>query len=125
MRDELTQNLREKYSKLIPSIDKVNLDVGDGWYGILDTLLGLIAVNIALDRLPSPFRVVQIKEKFGGLRFYYEPSTPEIVSYVRFAEAMADLTCEDCGFAGEGVAVTPIKNWLRTLCPNCQDKGGR
>jgi hypothetical protein len=56
--------------------------------------------------------VVQIKEKFGGLRFYYDGGDDEISGMVRMAEAWADHTCEECGNKGERRS----GGWIRTLC---------
>ncbi len=57
-------------------------------------------------------RVQQIKEKFGGLRFYYEGGDDHISGMVDMAESWAGHTCETCGNMGkqrEG-------GWIRTLC---------
>jgi hypothetical protein len=56
--------------------------------------------------------IAQIKEKFGGLRFYYDGGDDEISGMVRMAEAWADHTCEDCGNKGERRS----GGWIRTLC---------
>lgn len=57
-------------------------------------------------------RVAQIKEKFGGLRFYYDGGDDEISGMVRMAESWASHTCEECGNKG----VTRGGGWVRTLC---------
>lgn len=55
---------------------------------------------------------VQVKEKFGGLRFYYSGGDDTIRGAVRMAEAMSYDTCEVCGAPGK-----PTKSgWVRTLC---------
>lgn len=56
--------------------------------------------------------VHQIKEKFGGLRFYYDGGDDEVSGMVRMAEAWADSTCETCGDRGE----RRHGGWIRTLC---------
>lgn len=57
-------------------------------------------------------RVAQIKEKFGGLRFYYDGGDDEISGMVRMAELWAGHTCEKCGNKGEHRQ----GGWIRTLC---------
>jgi len=42
----------------------------------------------------------QVKEKFGGLRFYIDGGTDEHYNYIRFAESMSYKTCEVCGAPG-------------------------
>ena len=57
-------------------------------------------------------RVAQIKEKFGGLRFYYDGGDDHISGMVRMAEAWAGQTCETCGDKGKQRS----GGWIRTLC---------
>ena len=57
-------------------------------------------------------RVQQIKEKFGGLRFYYDGGDAEISGMVRMAELWAGRSCETCGNLGERRS----GGWMRTLC---------
>jgi hypothetical protein len=55
---------------------------------------------------------IQVKEKFGGLRFYYVGGDKIVDGMVRMAESWADNTCEVCGNPGK-----PRKGgWIRTLC---------
>lgn len=42
----------------------------------------------------------QVKEKFGGLRFYVRAATEEHYNYITFAESMSYRTCETCGAPG-------------------------
>lgn len=56
--------------------------------------------------------VHQIKEKFGGLRFYYDGGDKEVHGMVRMAEAWANFTCEKCGNLGTRRG----GGWIRTLC---------
>ena len=44
---------------------------------------------------------IQIKEKFGGLRLYYEGSDPYIDGLIAMAEATSFKTCEQCGKEGK------------------------
>lgn len=56
--------------------------------------------------------VAQIKEKFGGLRFYYDGGDDTIDGMVRMAEAWASVSCEECGAPG----VQRPGGWVKTLC---------
>ena len=56
--------------------------------------------------------IEQIKEKFGGLRFYYYGGDEQIHGMVRMAELWAGHTCEKCGNKGE----RRQGGWIRTLC---------
>jgi hypothetical protein len=55
---------------------------------------------------------VQVKEKFGGLRFYVQAATKEHYNYISFAESMSYRTCESCGAEGK----TYTDGWHTTLC---------
>jgi hypothetical protein len=57
-------------------------------------------------------RIEQIKEKFGGLRFYYQGGDDHISGMVTMAEIWAGRTCEKCGNKGERRG----GGWIRTLC---------
>jgi len=54
----------------------------------------------------------QVKEKFGGLRFYYTGGDDYINGVVAMAELMSERTCEECGDPGQ----LYIKGWHKTLC---------
>jgi hypothetical protein len=90
--------------------------VGAGWWPILEALCANIQSHIDWRNKESetvPQVVVeQIKEKFGGLRFYYQGGDEQIHGMVRMAEAWADRSCEECGAPGE----RRNGGWIRTLC---------
>ena len=57
-------------------------------------------------------RIRQIKEKFGGLRFYYDGGDEFIHGLVRMAESWASTVCEQCGEPG----MLRHGGWVQTLC---------
>lgn len=57
--------------------------------------------------------VEQVKEKFGGLRFYYDGGDDYIEGLVTMAEVWAQCTCEVCGAKGE---TRGDLGWITTLC---------
>jgi hypothetical protein len=54
----------------------------------------------------------QVKEKFGGLRFYTNVYTDEISGMMSMAEGMSYRTCEVCGNPGRANNY----GWISTLC---------
>lgn len=64
---------------------------------------------------------VQVKEKFGGLRFYVQAATDKHYNYINFAESMSYRTCEECGAPGK----TYTDGWHATLCDIHADMNGR
>lgn len=55
---------------------------------------------------------VQVKEKFGGLRFYVDRASEKHYNYITFAESMSYHICEECGSPGK----TYTDGWHMTLC---------
>lgn len=62
------------------------------------------------------FAVQQVKEKFGTLRFYCS-GNETIHKYVRLAEWLSSVTCEDCGKPGKA----NDSGWIRTQCDDCRN----
>lgn len=65
--------------------------------------------------IPEPVEqvvAIQVKEKFGGLRFYYSGGDDYIRGVVDMAEEMSYVTCETCGSPGR----LRGKHWVRTVC---------
>ena len=75
----------------------------------------LIIKNLIQDliRLGWNKEVIQVKEKFGGLRFYINEGTDEIHQRIAQAELESMKTCEITGRPGK--LRTDI-GWYRTLC---------
>jgi hypothetical protein len=90
--------------------------VGKGWYTVLEILCDNIQHHIdwkvKQGQEIAQVEVNQIKEKFGGLRFYYTGGDDEISGMVRMAEAFTDKLCEECGSIGQRRG----GGWIRTLC---------
>lgn len=131
MREELDKKLVEKYPKIFAdrngdpkkTLMCFGFGHGDGWYQILDSLCGQIqhytdwnndnhAKGYTQYKLVPQVVAVQVKEKFGGLRFYYEGGDDHIHGMVRMAESWAATTCEECGAPGK----VRHGGWIKTLC---------
>jgi hypothetical protein len=74
-----------------------------------------LAMEEARERVPV---AVQVKEKFGGLRFYVDRATDKHYGYITFAESMSYRTCEECGAEGRHYGI----GWHRTLCDKHADE---
>ena len=90
--------------------------LGQGWvYLMWDLCVALEA--IARQRVEEghpPMRIVQVKEKWAGLRCYMEHATPEAVDLARAASIRSETICEACG---KPAYPNPIGNWYKALCP--------
>lgn len=86
--------------------EKVSMCVAPGWRPLV---LKLIEDLFALGWNGTVF---QVKEKFGGLRFYIGNGSDEIFSRIHEAEVDSYKTCEVCGKPGRERG----GGWIRTLC---------
>ena len=92
-------------------------ECGDGWFdliwGLCERLEPLVEELNAKLPQGDRFEVLQVKEKFGGLRFYVSRHTDAIDTEIGRARLESLRTCEECGQPGshrEGEGI------LATLC---------
>lgn len=97
-------------------------DCGDGWFPLIDNLCSQIQWHLEhnAEKDTPQFVAAQVKEKFGGLRFYGDGGDEHIDSFVQFAESISVRICEECG--GMQDTVTYSIGWNRTLCPTHAEK---
>ena len=113
--EAFAKRMEEKYPKMF-SQPYGGFAIGEGWWPILQALCSNIQhylnwKNRESEVVPQVV-VAQIKEKFGGLRFYYDGGDDQVTGMVRMAEAWADKSCETCGAPGTSGG----KGWIKTLC---------
>lgn len=113
--DAFAHRMETEYPKMF-SEPYGGFAISEGWWMIIERLCANIQHHLNWKNKESevvPQVVVrQIKEKFGGLRFYYDGGDEEISGMVRMAESWADHTCETCGNKGK----QRKGGWIRTLC---------
>lgn len=116
----MKQEFEDKFQKAFPLLYREGAFLpGDGWYQLLwdlsEKLEKLIEAGEEDPDIGRPY-AVQVKEKFGGLRFYLSHETAEMAEAIRVAERLSEKTCEWCGAPG---TIRP-GGWLLTLCDSCQ-----
>lgn len=89
-------------------------DIGKGWMPLVSDLVD------ALVDTGKDFEIVQIKEKFGMLRFYANykriyDGRCQISNIVQAYENGSTFICENCGSYGR----PRRKGWIKTLCHTC------
>ena len=114
MSPDLQKQLLDKYQKLYNQQHFWGFECGDGWYNIIDHLSSAITTYTNQVTEFNVFNVVvsQVKEKFGGLRFYADNTDRVVDGMIWLAEHMSENTCETCGNRGEMRG----GSWLVTLC---------
>jgi rubrerythrin len=97
--------MKEKKMNFVTKIEEC--EIGKGWHGIVQPLLDAA--------LQQNINILQIKQKFAGLRVYYAHAktfldkegnytkyhTDEFDKLVAIAEEQAVVTCEACGEPGK------------------------
>ena len=160
MKPELEQQLIKKYSFLKRKMSLAEqekngriddlysafgLEIGSGWASLIDSLCSEIVSVYEKHGVPIDIRPAQVKEKMGGLRFYWSRNGQEISvhaidflgnSTIRLQPDDSDLNkeiglvvnkwedisytiCEECGKPGELRKDLP---WIRVLCSDCYSK---
>ena len=70
-----------------------------------------LAMQNALDNTPV---ALQVKEKFGTLRFYTDRNTPVSYALINMAESLSSTICEVCG--DKALETSEHNGWIHTLC---------
>ena len=146
MKKELQNKLFEKYPKIFRQKDLPaqqtamcwGISCGDGWFDLIDELCGEIQNRVEnINRIiKNDFKVqpktivpvkreylvceaTQVKEKYGGLRFYVYGGDEYIEGLISMAESLSYRICTKCGNKSK-----PQKDrgWIYTLCNTCKDK---
>lgn len=124
MKEQLDNLLCEQYPKMMVNREKSMMETcmcwgfecGDGWFNILDQLMGNIQHHIDWKNkngeVVHQVTLNQVKEKFGSLRFYYTGGDNYIDGMVTMAESMSGVTCEECGLPGTQTQ----GGWIKTAC---------
>ena len=131
MNKEKQDELCKKYPVILSRCEKPGspmlwgIAVGDGWIDLLDDTLRIIQHRMAKNKhveevigKTKQLVAVQIKEKFGGLRFYYEGGDNYIRGVIDAAEVHSYRICEECGEKGK----MRNHNYMNIRCDACDKK---
>ena len=124
---EKSDQLLNEFSRLFrrQPISTWGLQIGDGWLDLVRQLcvdIEAAASKAGLDRESEDWPVaLQIKEKFGLLRFYFvapDSIHEEIRALVDAAQAASASICEGCGAPG----VLRHDGWIHVGCDDCESR---
>jgi len=105
MPDRWPDVLRKRW----PSQFECEMSIGQGWVDLL------IATHMWLEELGTDFRWSQIKEKFGGIRLYFDGDVGvagnDIITTAEYV--LSYLICDTCGAPGRKGS---IRGWYVTRC---------
>lgn len=114
-RRELQKQIEKLKQKIVPGYRK-SIDVDEGWYQLV------VDCDKELTGVDPNYQIYQVKEKFGGLRYYTRPSNLDdkhtlmrIGDIISKYEDIAWTTCSATG--APGVLMKSIGGWRKTLNP--------
>ncbi len=104
-------------------------ECGLGWYGLLHDLSMKIEKILEKEAENSKLHegeeneyvemfAIQVKEKYGTLRFYMSAQTEEMEPLIHSAEVLSSQTCEFCGEPGKMHGT----HWLKVRCDKCYEE---
>lgn len=123
----MNQELTEKLYKDFPGLYRQHtlpmqetclcwgFECGSGWFQIIYDL------SKKLMEVDPDIQAIQVKEKFGGLRFYTGGVNTivadQVYAAISDAEELSYKTCEQCGRPGQPNEA----GWITTLCEVCRE----
>jgi len=115
------EEFKAKYPKLYSTLGY--FECSNGWYPLIDKLSErLEEVNNSLT--DGHIHAAQVKNKFGGLRFYIDTENvcaadyDMIQAFIAEAESLSYMTCELCSDAIDKKNVTRYQS----ICQKCFNK---
>lgn len=99
--------------KLPTSFETFGIQCGPGWKSLYEPLIEQCKKKAIVVR--------QIKEKFGGLRFYIVQHDSELQKAINQACRDSFHMCEKCGNPGQ---LVNQNGWYQTRCVDCVRKTG-
>jgi len=122
-RQDLYSSLAKEYANLYGKY--CFFECGPGWYYILRELSQKITYHLkervdrGRDQETDEPLVCQVKEKYGGLRYYVNSTFDEVYDMIAAAERESLRTCEECGESGKQYS---RNRWVILRCKECWEK---
>lgn len=119
MNSDKQKELVNKYPDFFKGIGKTpqesclafGIQCDDGWFDIINSCCELIK-NHYKNKKEIDFEFVQVKEKFGTLRMYFEGGDEFTAGAIRMAEYLSSRVCEVTGHPGK---LHKNNMWYKTL----------
>lgn len=124
---DFRQWMEKEYDKVIHEDSRArHLAIGPGWHDLIVDILDKAR------ELDFKIKLDQVKEKFGGLRFYWsvpedfdydEDDLDELRDVTQEKESESFEVCESCGT--EEDVETKGDGWVKTYCETCREASNR
>ena len=90
------------------SLPEAIQQVGPGWTPLIQRVYN------AREAIGAPVGIIQVKEKYGGLRIYTEYRLDELEAVIIEVGKESFTICEECG--NEGALCKSPNGWYKTRC---------
>ena len=120
---QLLEAVLRRFDKDFPAV----IDCRKGWHQLV------VDCDLELAAIDPNYKIYQIKEKFGTLRYYfqqsdgltsdqnsYSPTRLQMNKIVSTYESVSSYNCENCGIMGAQLR-RDLGRW-QTLCDKCKDE---
>lgn len=136
---KLVNKLYKKYPKIFKQKDLPmsetcmcwGIDAGNGWYTLIDNLCSVIKNEMKNEKSRAKFEkqkpkpqieAVQVKEKFGELRFYTNYRNCFVAGAISLATRLSVTICEFCGSTD---SIVQTRGWIHSLCSKCLEESSK
>ena len=92
------------------TLEELQQQVGPGWKQLVKRCFDICVEH--------SITVTQVKEKYGGLRFYVGSAPFAVLDVLDECERLSYTICEQCG---SDTAEPRPDGWIKTLCDACFD----
>jgi len=112
-------NINKKYTIIKPdyslqsNLMAFGFECDEGWYPMIYELLDKIQAFVDTHPDFADLEIMQIKEKYAGLRVYINYGPDEIYDLINEYENKSYSVCEICGKEGKE---RERGHWYKTLC---------
>ena len=124
MKEEKRNDLIERFPEMFEYLKdwqgqagkaRLYAPVGDGWVWLVENTLEAMYQHCKNNNVPMP-QITDIKEKWGGLRIYYNGGDIITEGMVELAEHFSYKICEICGTHNN---IGQTSGWIHTVCETC------
>lgn len=109
------EKLKNDFPKMFSELT-FGFECGPGWEKLIRKLAEDIQKNC--DETGDQVYAFQVKEKYGGLRFYIDGANEDVFNLIHKGEEESLVICENCGNPGK----TRGGGWIYTRCDECYNK---
>lgn len=94
----------------------------EGWDALVDAMADELTQQLSAEGVdPADYEVVQIKEKFGEIRYYDSSHSDAVDDIIEKYAKLSGCTCANCGAPAEYMSI----GYFLPFCGKCKRKLGR